>query len=131
VLKKRMGRFAELVAEELEIACTGLGQTTWKRAQIARGLEADECYCFAQDKLTMIAEAMARYSKDVADDPNPDANRNSPQWSKSLRGGHQPTWTHRKRAATSSGRFSRRPAMEARPHGVKPRISVPSSLQEK
>jgi hypothetical protein len=43
VLKKRLGRFAELVAEELEIACTGLGQTTWKRAQIARGLEADEC----------------------------------------------------------------------------------------
>jgi Uma2 family endonuclease len=72
VVKKRMGRFAELVAEELEIPCTGLGQTTWKRAQIARGLEADECYCFATDKLTMIAEAVARWSEDVADYPNPD-----------------------------------------------------------
>jgi Uma2 family endonuclease len=72
VVKKRMGRFAELVAEELEIPCTGLGQTTWKRAAIARGLEADECYCFAADKLTMIALAVARWSEDVADYPNPD-----------------------------------------------------------
>jgi len=72
VLKKRLGRFAELVAEELEIPCTGLGQTTWKRAQISRGLEADECYCFAPDKLTMIAAAVARMSEDVADYPNPD-----------------------------------------------------------
>jgi Uma2 family endonuclease len=72
VMKKRLGRFAELVAEELEIPCTGLGQTTWKRAVIARGLEADECYCFAADKLTMIAEAVARWSEDIADYPNPD-----------------------------------------------------------
>lgn len=72
VVKKRMGRLAELVAEELEIPCTGLGQTTWKRAAIARGLEADECYCFAVDKLTMIAEAVARWSEDIADYPNPD-----------------------------------------------------------
>jgi Uma2 family endonuclease len=72
VLKKRIGRFAELVAEELEIPCTGLGQTTWKRVQIARGREADECYCFAADKLTMIAEAVARWSEDIADYPNPD-----------------------------------------------------------
>src|SRR5208337_3642951 len=49
----------------------------------------------------------------------------------SLRGGHQPTCTQSERAATSSGRFSCRPSMVARPHGVKPRISVPSSLQEK
>jgi Uma2 family endonuclease len=72
VFKKCMGRFAELVAEELEIPCTGLGQTTWKRAAISRGLEADECYCFAADKLTMIAEAVARWSEEIADYPNPD-----------------------------------------------------------
>ncbi len=36
VVKKRMGRFAELVAEDLEIPCTGLGQTTWKRADRSR-----------------------------------------------------------------------------------------------
>ena len=62
-LKVGLGRFVELVAEELEIPCRGLGQTTWKRGQIARGLEADECYCFAPDKLTMIAEAIARISE--------------------------------------------------------------------
>jgi Uma2 family endonuclease len=72
VIKKRLGRFVELVAEELEIACTSLGQTTWKRPQIARGMEADECYCFATEKLATIAEAMARMSEDVADYPNPD-----------------------------------------------------------
>src|SRR4051794_15388366 len=71
-LKVGLGRFVELVAEELEIPCRGLGQTTWKRAQVARGLEADECYCFVPDKLTMIAEAIARMSEDVADYPNPD-----------------------------------------------------------
>jgi Uma2 family endonuclease len=71
-VKKRMGRFAELVAEELEIPCIGLGQSTRKRAAIARGLEADECYCFAAEKLTMIAEAVARFSEELADYPNPD-----------------------------------------------------------
>jgi len=71
-LKKGMGRFVELVAEELEIPCRGLGQTTWKRPQVSRGLEADECYCFAQDKLAMIAEAMSHWSEDVADYPDPD-----------------------------------------------------------
>jgi Uma2 family endonuclease len=71
-IKKDLGRFVELVAEELDIPCRGLGQTTWKRPDIARGLEADECYCFAMEKLTTIAEAMARWSQDVADYPNPD-----------------------------------------------------------
>ncbi len=71
-IKKRLGRFVELVTEELEIACTGLGQTTWKRPQIARGLEADECYYFATAKLTIVAEAMARMSQDLADYPDPD-----------------------------------------------------------
>lgn len=36
-IKKRLGRFVELTAEELEIPCTGLGQTTWKRPELARG----------------------------------------------------------------------------------------------
>ena len=58
-IKNGWAGFAELVAEELEIACTGLGQTTWKRPQIARGPEADDCYCFAPDKLAMVDEAMA------------------------------------------------------------------------
>jgi len=40
-VKKSLGRFVELTAEELEIPCRGLGQTTWKRPEVARGLEAE------------------------------------------------------------------------------------------
>ena len=71
-VKKTLGRFVELTAGELEIPCTGLGQTTWKRPEVARGLEADECYYFAPEKLAAAAEAMMRRSMDVADYPDPD-----------------------------------------------------------
>src|SRR5262249_37881889 len=71
-VKKRLGRFVELTAEELEVPCTGLGQTTWKRPEVARGLEADECYYFALEKLAVADEAMRRMSRTVAEYPNPD-----------------------------------------------------------
>lgn len=71
-VKKHMGRFVELVSEELDVPFTGLGQTTWKRPQVTRGLEADECYFFEAEKLTMIDEGMRRMSEDVVDYPNPD-----------------------------------------------------------
>jgi Uma2 family endonuclease len=71
-IKKRLGRFVELASEELEVPCTGLGSTTWKRPEIARGIEADECYYFASEKLAAAAEAMTRMSNDVAGYPNPD-----------------------------------------------------------
>jgi hypothetical protein len=58
-VKKRLGRFVELTAEELEIPCTGFGQATWKRPEVARGLESDECYYFATDKQDAAARAMA------------------------------------------------------------------------
>ena len=32
-VKKTFGHFVELTADELEIPCTGLGQTTWKRSR--------------------------------------------------------------------------------------------------
>jgi len=72
VVKKTLARFVELTAEELEIPCIGLGQTTWKRPEIARGLEADDCYYFALEKLAAADEAIVRWSKDVAEYPNPD-----------------------------------------------------------
>jgi Uma2 family endonuclease len=71
-VKKSLGRFVELTAEELEIPCRGLGQTTWKRPELARGIEADDCFFFAPVKLTTVAEAMRRISTDVAEYPNPD-----------------------------------------------------------
>jgi hypothetical protein len=66
-VKKRMGRFVELSTEELEVPCTGLGQTTWKRPEVAPGLESDECYYFAPEKLAAVGEAMARRSLEVAE----------------------------------------------------------------
>src|SRR5271166_3525714 len=72
VVKKTLARFVELTAEELETPCTGLGQTTWKRPEVARGLEADDCYYFALEKLAVADEAIVRWSKDVAEYPNPD-----------------------------------------------------------
>ena len=67
-----MGRFVELVSDELDIAYTGLGSTTWKRRQVGRGLEADECYFFAIEKLAAVDEALRRMSRDIADYPDPD-----------------------------------------------------------
>ena len=58
-VKTLLGRFVELTAEEFEIPCTGLGQTTWKRPEVTRGLEADESYYFVAEKLATVAEAMS------------------------------------------------------------------------
>ena len=45
---------------------------TWKRPELSRGLEADQCYYFQPEKLAAAARAKARGSNDVADYPNPD-----------------------------------------------------------
>jgi Uma2 family endonuclease len=71
-VKKRIGRFVELTAEELGIPCTGMGQATWKRPEVGRSLESDECYYFAHEKIATAADAMQRMSMDGADYPNPD-----------------------------------------------------------
>ena len=70
--KKLFGQLVEAVAQELEIPYQGFGQTTWKRPQVGRGLEADECYYFEPEKIRAAAAARARRSKNVADYPNPD-----------------------------------------------------------
>ena len=72
VVKKTMGRFVELTAEELEIPCTGWGRRRGSGPRSARGLEADDCYYFAPEKLAAVDGAIARWSKDVAEYPNPD-----------------------------------------------------------
>jgi Uma2 family endonuclease len=65
-------RFIEIVTEELEIAPTSLGSTTWMRAEIQRGIEADQCFFFTPEKLAMIGVATARAETDIAAYPNPD-----------------------------------------------------------
>src|SRR5262249_7330664 len=45
---------------ELDIPCLEGGETTWKRPAIARGIEADDCYFFAPEKLTVVSASFAR-----------------------------------------------------------------------
>jgi len=61
-----------LVAEACVIPFKSAGQTTWKRPDVARGLEADESYFFRAEKLDAVAAGKARRSLDIADYPNPD-----------------------------------------------------------
>jgi len=70
--KTLLSRVVELVAEECEIPFMGAGQTTWKRPDVTRGLEADESYFFHAHKLDAVAAGKARRSLDIADYPNPD-----------------------------------------------------------
>jgi Uma2 family endonuclease len=67
-----MGRFVDITTEELEIPYKGLAETTWKRPEIARGLESDQCYYFLPAKLKQYAAARRGRSRNLADYPNPD-----------------------------------------------------------
>ncbi|MFI5457518.1 MAG: Uma2 family endonuclease [Isosphaerales bacterium] len=66
------GRLMNALTFELAIPSSDLGETTWKQSELARGLEADQCYYFQTEKLAINAAARARKSNDVADYPNPD-----------------------------------------------------------
>ena len=70
--KEWLQLFVKAVAFELRIRCRGLGQTTWKRSETLRAIEADLCYFFDPAKLAVIADARTRQSNDIADFPNPD-----------------------------------------------------------
>jgi Uma2 family endonuclease len=70
--KGLFGRLINAVTFELGIPSSDAGETTWKRPEVARGLEADQCYYFLPEKLAADADARARKSNDVADYPNPD-----------------------------------------------------------
>ncbi len=70
--KKLFGQFVEAVAQELAIPYKSAGQTTWKRPEVARGLESDESHFFRVEKLAAVAAAKGRRSKKIADYPNPD-----------------------------------------------------------
>ncbi len=70
--KKLFGQLVEAVAQELEIPYKSAGQTTWKRPEVARGLEADESYFFRPEKIAAVTEAKSRRSKKIVDYPNPD-----------------------------------------------------------
>ena len=70
--KDLFGQFVAEVSNELAIPRSPAGETTWKRPEVSRGLEADQCYYFLPEKLAADARARARKSMDMADYPNPD-----------------------------------------------------------
>ena len=71
-LKGLMGRTVSSIAEVGEIPVRCLGQTTWKRREVSRGLQADDTFFFRADKLDAVADALDRRSNNVDDYPNPD-----------------------------------------------------------
>jgi Uma2 family endonuclease len=72
IVQSSLAYFVGLVAGAMRIPFRGLGSTTWKRPEIQRGLEADQCFFFLPEKLEHCAAARVRRSNDVADYPNPD-----------------------------------------------------------
>jgi Uma2 family endonuclease len=65
-----LGFFVKVVAGETGIPRRPMGETTWKRPAIARGLQSDCCFYFEAGKLA--AAARAHGTNDVSAFPNPD-----------------------------------------------------------
>ncbi len=72
--------FVEIVSEDLKIECIPMGSTTWKREQIKRGIESDQCYYFDLAKMEVAGRAAANLSDKVADYPNPDLAESSSEF---------------------------------------------------
>jgi Uma2 family endonuclease len=62
----------QVVAEELRIPWKPMESTTWKRAAIKRGIEADKSFYLDAEKVAAATAARARRSANLADHPNPD-----------------------------------------------------------
>jgi Uma2 family endonuclease len=71
-LRELLSAFVNMIAVELDIDLEALGQTTWMRPGVNRGLESDLCYYFDPAKIAVWAAAMELKSNDVDDYPNPD-----------------------------------------------------------
>ncbi|MGK7887694.1 MAG: Uma2 family endonuclease [Leptolyngbyaceae cyanobacterium] len=65
--KSLMGRLVEVTTEESETEIVSLGSTTWRRQELAKGLEADECYYIQNEAIVR-----GRDEIDLAVDPPPD-----------------------------------------------------------
>lgn len=64
--------FVMAVAGELGIRIKPQRETTWKRPEIERGIESDNCYYLDPAKIATVLAALSRGSNNVADYPNPD-----------------------------------------------------------
>jgi Uma2 family endonuclease len=70
--KALLGQFVRIVARSLRIPRLDMGSTTWASVTADRGLEADDCFYFDQEKIALAAAALALRSNDPADYPAPD-----------------------------------------------------------
>jgi Uma2 family endonuclease len=70
--KELFGKIVATVSRAKGIARKTAGETTWKRPELERGIEADQCYFFDLEKIRVVVEALNRKSNNVADYPNPD-----------------------------------------------------------
>ncbi|HEV2295280.1 MAG TPA: Uma2 family endonuclease [Tepidisphaeraceae bacterium] len=66
-VKTLTGRMIELASLERGIPIASLGSTTWKRQELKKGLEADECYYMQHEK-----QVRALMDLDLSRDPPPD-----------------------------------------------------------
>lgn len=66
-IKRLVGQMIEAITEELSIPRRSLSATTWKRRDLDKGLEADECYY-----LLSHTKIRTRRGIDLAVDPPPD-----------------------------------------------------------
>jgi Uma2 family endonuclease len=65
--KRLLGRFVEVITEELGIEICSLGSTTWSREDLKKGLEPDECY-YIQNELAV----RGKDTIELTIDPPPD-----------------------------------------------------------
>jgi Uma2 family endonuclease len=72
IFKERLTQLVKEICIEFSIPYSSLGETTWKRPDVARGLEADQSFYFTAEKRALDSASLARKSNDVADYPNPD-----------------------------------------------------------
>jgi Uma2 family endonuclease len=68
--RQLLGHLVVEIARFLKLPIKGMGETTWRRPELERGIEADQCYFMSQEKLA--AAAKTRGSNDVSALPNPD-----------------------------------------------------------
>jgi Uma2 family endonuclease len=67
-----LDRLITVVGSVLGIRRLALGETTWIRPGIERGIEADHCYVFEPGKIAVVRDLRNRKVNEVAGYPNPD-----------------------------------------------------------
>lgn len=65
--KSLMGRIIEVTTEETATEIASLGSTTWSRADLQKGLEADECFYIQNEQAIR-----GKHDIDLTIDPPPD-----------------------------------------------------------